>query len=336
MFRQPVTAGSLQEDHYAPTRVNDGKIGRYDGWHTDQCPTWITVDMQQEAELDTIRVIYFWDTIRSYSYNIEVSLDNKTWTRVADNSNNRTPVTAQGIVHTFKPIKARYVKLNCTGNGKYQHVVELEAYATGTAPKEFPAAEKPVIKTPPLPPADKDGFINLFNGKDMTGWIGSTTGYGVKEGGIMYCDPKKGGMILTQWESPTSAHSVSPDAANNGIAIRTAQGNPAYVGMELQIIDNDGYKAKGNLQPWRTTVNLSRACKGWRAQARRMEPSRHRKGSDWVILNDQVIVDADIATIRKPLTDKAGRNIGLDRRRHIAGRTWNSSIQNIRISSNPR
>jgi HEAT repeat protein len=345
LFRQPVTAGSLQEDHYAPTRVNDGKIGRYDGWHTDQCPTWITVDMQQEAELDTIRVIYFWDTIRSYSYNIEVSLDNKTWTRVADNSNNRTPVTAQGIVHTFKPIKARYVKLNCTGNGKYQHVVELEAYATGTAPKEFPAAEKPVIKTPPLPPADKDGFINLFNGKDMTGWIGSTTGYGVKEGGIMYCDPKKGGMILTQWEFADfelQFDFLLTEAANNGLAIRTpAQGNPAYVGMELQIIDNDGYKAKkGNLQPWQHHGSIYGVVPAKDGALKKPGEWNHQvviaKGSKIkVILNDQVIVDADIATIQET-ADGQGRakHPGLDRRSgHIGwlGHGDYVEFKNIRI-----
>ena len=35
--------------------------------------------------------------------------------------------------------------------------------------------------------ADADGFVSLFNGKDLTGWIGATKTYGV--------DPEEPGVL---------------------------------------------------------------------------------------------------------------------------------------------
>ena len=351
LFRQPVTAGSQQEEHYSPDRLTDGKIGKTDGWHTDQCPTWITVDMQQVAEIDTARVIFYWDGNRTYSYNIEVSEDNQKWTKVADVPNNTVPADAQGFVHKFKPIKAQYVKLNVTKgvgpgpNGKYVHVVELEAYAAGKAPAQFPAAEKPVIKAPPLPPADKDGFINLFNGKDFTGWMGSVGGYGIEDGGIMFCDPKKGGKILTQWQfSDFELHFdfLLSLGANNGLAIRAPEeGDPAYVGMELQIIDNDGYKKhKGGLAPWQHHGSIYGVVPAKQGALKPAGEWNHEhviaKGTKIkVIVNDQVIVDADIANIQQTADGKGrAKHPGLDRRTGHIGWLGHGDLvkfKNIRI-----
>lgn len=324
LLRQPVTAGSKQEQHYSPDRVNDGRIGKFDGWHTDQCPTWIKVDMQQLIDIDTARVIFFWDGSRTYSYNIEVSEDDKTWKKVADNSNNQTPVDAQGIVHKFPAVKARYVRLNVTrGQSRYVHVVELEAYAAGKAPAVFPAAEKPVPKAVPLPKADEDGFINLFNGKDFTGWIGGTSGYGIKDGGIMYCDPKKGGKILTQWQfADFELHFdfLLSEGANNGLGIRTpTTGDPAYVGMELQIIDNDGYKKRGRLQPWQHHGSIYGVVPAKDGALKPAGQWNHQvviaRGSHIrVILNGETIVDADVSKIEKTADGKGrAKHPGLDR-----------------------
>lgn len=327
LLRQPVTAGSRQEQHYAPERVNDGRIGKYDGWHTDQCPTWIAVDMQQVADIDTVRVIFFWDGTRTYSYTVEVSVDGKAWTKVADNSRNQTPTDAQGIVHRFPKTRARYVRLNVTKGvgGRYVHVVELEAYAAGQAPRTFPAAEPPARKTPPLPPADAEGFIPLFNGRDLTGWMGSTAGYTVAEGGILRCEPRRGGKLLTQWQFSDFELRFDfrlAEGANNGLGIRTpAEGDAAYVGMELQIIDNDGYKAQGHrLQPWQHHGSIYgvvpardgalRKASEWNSQTVIARGSRIQ-----VILNGQTILDADTAAVTQT-ADGKGRDAhpGLDRR----------------------
>jgi len=64
--------------------------------------------------------------------------------------------------------------------------------------------------------------------------------------------PADGGTILTErmYDNFVLRLKVRfPKGANNGIAIRTPdRGNPAYEGMELQIIDNEGYPQE--LQPW--------------------------------------------------------------------------------------
>ncbi|MBR3652272.1 MAG: discoidin domain-containing protein, partial [Victivallales bacterium] len=152
LLKQPVTFGSDQEQDHSPERAVDGLIGKWDGWHTDKCPTWLQVDMQRVAEIDTVRAIFYWDGSRTYSYNIEVSEDGKEWKRVADVPDNKQVSTAQGFTHRFPAVKARYVKINVTqGWGKrYVHLVELEAYAAGKAPAVLPSAE-PLVQKIPLP-----------------------------------------------------------------------------------------------------------------------------------------------------------------------------------------
>jgi hypothetical protein len=333
LFKQPVQAGSAQEQDHAPEWVNDGRIGKNDGWHTDKCPTWIMVDMQQQASIDTVRVIFYWDGRRSYAYNIELSVDGENWQQIVDNNDNRVPADAQGIVHRFPAQQARYVRLNVTrGSGPYVHVVELEAYAAGQAPEHFPAAEAmPPPPPPPLPEADADGFIALFNGKDLSGWIGSTDGYGVNAEGHLFCDPKKGGKLLTAWEFGDFIlrfeFKLSP-GANNGLAIRSPrEGNPAYAGMELQIIDDAGYQAVHGhaLQPWQQhgsiygVVPAKLGAQKPAGQWNRQEVVA--KGSQiTVTLNGQKIVDADLSTLTQT-ADGLGldKHPGLLRRRGHLG-----------------
>lgn len=97
------------------------------------------------------------------------------------------------------------------------------------------------------------GFTPLFNGRDMTGWTGNTTGY-YAEDGKMICDPKKaGGNVYTADEYGDFIFrfefKLTP-GANNGLGIRTGlSGDAAYSGMELQILDDTAAKY-ATLQPY--------------------------------------------------------------------------------------
>ncbi|RJP33227.1 MAG: DUF1080 domain-containing protein [Candidatus Omnitrophota bacterium] len=98
--------------------------------------------------------------------------------------------------------------------------------------------------------AVEEGFTSLFNGNNLTGWIGDVKGYVIEDGAIV-CKP--GGNLYTEKEYDNFIirfeFKLTP-GANNGLGIRTpTKGDAAYVGMELQIIDNtaDIYK---NIQPW--------------------------------------------------------------------------------------
>lgn len=86
------------------------------------------------------------------------------------------------------------------------------------------------------------GFVSLFNGKDLTGWKGDTKGYVVKDGAIV-CD--KGHDLFTEKEYSDFVFRFEfklPPGGNSGLGIRASgTGNAAYEGMELQILD-DGHE----------------------------------------------------------------------------------------------
>ena len=88
----------------------------------------------------------------------------------------------------------------------------------------------------------EEGFELLFNGKDMTGWTGDTTGYSAENGKIVLHPEKSSGNLYTQKEYSDFIlrfeFKLTP-GANNGLGIRAPlKGNAAYEGMELQILEN--------------------------------------------------------------------------------------------------
>lgn len=91
------------------------------------------------------------------------------------------------------------------------------------------------------------GFIPLFNGKNLEGWVGNKESYQVKDGMIVI-EPKGGGggNLLTGKEYGDFIlrleFQLTP-GANNGLGIHAPlEGDAAYVGKELQILDNDAEK----------------------------------------------------------------------------------------------
>jgi hypothetical protein len=90
---------------------------------------------------------------------------------------------------------------------------------------------------------DPDGFVRLFNGKDLSGWAGAVDEYEIVDGAIA-CKPGKGGVLHTK--EPYADFVVRlefqlPPGGNNGLAIRyPGSGNAAYSGMcELQVLDDE-------------------------------------------------------------------------------------------------
>jgi Domain of Unknown Function (DUF1080) len=91
-----------------------------------------------------------------------------------------------------------------------------------------------------------DGFVELVNGKDLNNWRGAVDNYEVKDGSIA-CKKGKGGDLLTAEDYEDCIIRTEfklPKAGNNGIAIRTPiDGHSSKDGLELQVIDSDGYNA---------------------------------------------------------------------------------------------
>lgn len=104
-------------------------------------------------------------------------------------------------------------------------------------------------------------FGTLFNGENLEGWeaVGTNPdGWGVEDG-ILYTDGVGSG-----WLSTTSTYDNFrleleyrvPEEGNSGVFLRaTREGNPAYQGMEIQILDDyaDRYS---ELQPWQYTGSI--------------------------------------------------------------------------------
>src|SRR3989440_617312 len=69
---------------------------------------------------------------------------------------------------------------------------------------------------------DAAGFVDVFNGKDFTGWTGPVQNYEVRDGALV-CRPGKGGNIFTRDVYTDFVARVEyrlPPAGNNGLAIR--------------------------------------------------------------------------------------------------------------------
>jgi hypothetical protein len=84
----------------------------------------------------------------------------------------------------------------------------------------------------------------LFNGKDLSGWIGD--GYAVEDGAIV-CTPA-GKNLVTEGIYANYVLEFEfklPAGGNNGLGIHyPGTGDGAYTGMELQILDNSAAKYK--------------------------------------------------------------------------------------------
>ena len=184
----------------------------------------------------------------------------------------------------------------------------------------------------------KEGFVSLFDGKTHNGWQGDTKGY-IIENGALACAP--GGNLFTGKEYGDFIFRFQvklPPGGNNGVGIRTPlKGNPAYVGMEIQVLDNSGDRYQGKLQPYQyhgSIYGVVPAKRGhlkpvgeWNCQEIMCKGS-HVK----ITLNGTVIVDADLDKIDKTIDGRP--HPGLHNKKGYIGFLGHGSrveFRNIRI-----
>jgi hypothetical protein len=187
-----------------------------------------------------------------------------------------------------------------------------------------------------------EGFVPLFNGRDMTGWTGNTEGYFAKDG-VMVCDPTKaGGNVYTAEQYDNFIlrfeFKLTP-GANNGLAIRAPLGgDAAYKGMELQILDNTAEKY-AKLQPYQYHGSVYGVVPAQRGHLRPVGQWNYEeviaKGPHITVnLNGTTIVDANIEEASTPETMDHREHPGLKRKTgHIGfcGHGDYLEFRNIRI-----
>ena len=100
---------------------------------------------------------------------------------------------------------------------------------------------------PTKPP---EGFTTIFDGKSLDGWkpTGKADVWAVEKG-LIVCKGGGGGWLLTEKEYGDfefrCEYRWEKKGGNSGVALRTPfEGDPAYVGMEIQLIDDEGWPGK--------------------------------------------------------------------------------------------
>lgn len=167
-------------------------------------------------------------------------------------------------------------------------------------------------------PEVEEGYVSIFNGENLDGWIGDTKGY-VVENGLMVCKP--GGNVFTEKEysdfSFRFEFKLTP-GANNGVGIRAPlEGNPSYTGMEIQILDDRHPKYK-DLHDWQAHGSIYGVVAAERDHLKPVgewnEEEIIAKGRRiTVILNGVTIVDADLDEATKDGTLDGEKHPGVDR-----------------------
>ena len=163
----------------------------------------------------------------------------------------------------------------------------------------------------------KDGYVLLFNGSDLSGWVGNKQDYVAENGTIaVKTDQGGSGNLYTEKQYADFVlrfeFQLTP-GANNGLGIRTPMaGDAAYAGMELQILDNDA-EIYAKLQPYQyhgSVYGVISAKRGflkptgeWNYEEVEVKGTRVK-----VTLNGEVILDGDIA--------EASKNGTLDKKDH--------------------
>ena len=114
------------------------------------------------------------------------------------------------------------------------------------------------------PPTIPAGFTPLFDGKTLAGWkpTGKADAWAAENGAIV-CTRGGGGYLLTEKEygdfELRFEYRWSKPGGNSGVALRTPpKGDPAYVGMEIQLIDDEGWESvhKSKLADYQHTGSI--------------------------------------------------------------------------------
>ena len=188
-----------------------------------------------------------------------------------------------------------------------------------------------------------EGFESLFNGKNIDNWVGDKEAYAAEDGMIVVKpDRGKVGNLYTSGEYSDFIFrfefQLTP-AANNGLGIRAPlTGDAAYVGMELQILD-DSAPVYANLQPYQYHGSVYGVIPSRRGYQKPVGEWNYEEvvatGTHIrITLNGTVIVDGDIAGPRDNGTMDHNNHPGLKNKTgHIGFLGHGSEVRfrNIRI-----
>jgi hypothetical protein len=195
-------------------------------------------------------------------------------------------------------------------------------------------------------PADPD-FVPLFDGVSLKGWTlvaGRGAGYVVRDGTIV-CPKDGGGNLFTERQYANFILRFefrTEPGGNNGIGIRAPlEGTSSVEGMEIQILDDGHEMYRGKIRPEQhhgsvygvipARTGFLKPAGEWNTEEIVADGRRIR-----VTLNDVIIVDADLDTVREPAVLQ--KHPGLRRASGHIGLLGHSSLvefRHLRIKTLP-
>lgn len=222
--------------------------------------------------------------------------------------------------------------------------IELQAHGSRIGYRDIYIRELPDNKPFALSNEEKvEGFQVLFDGKNLDNFQGNLADYMVEDGN-MIVKPKEGshGNLYTKEEYDDFVYRFEfrlTPGANNGVGIRTpTEGDAAYVGMEIQVLDNtaDIYKNLESYQYHGSVYGIIPAKRGflrplgeWNTEEITARGNRIK-----VVLNGETIVDGDIKEATKNGTMDGKAHPGLFNKKGHIGFLGHGSVvyfRNIRI-----
>ena len=194
-----------------------------------------------------------------------------------------------------------------------QGTIQLQTHGSETRFKNVFVREIPADEAAKLLSeigGGEEGFVELLNGKDLTGWVGATKDYEIVDGAVQ-AKKGAGGNLLTEKEYDNFAVRLEfklPPGGNNGLAIRSPGpgADAAFDAVELQVLD-DSPEHYPDLQPYQShgsAYGLAPAARGYLRPVGEWNYQETIVDGDHieVHLNGHKILDTNLAEVReKPM-----------------------------------
>lgn len=122
----------ILEDYWVrPEELTNGNYLNYDGkngYTYSRWPSYLTLDLNEPKEIETIRFLLYDQDNRLYKYRLLTSTDYKTWEVIFDTHNNGY----KGWQEFIFPNKllTKYIRLHCLWNSRniHFHIIEMQVF----------------------------------------------------------------------------------------------------------------------------------------------------------------------------------------------------------------
>ena len=165
-LNKPTTSQSNESGNVS-SRANDNDGTNSSYWAASPYPRWWKVDLGAIYDLSSIVIRNYVDNNRYYRYNIEVSVDDNTYSVIASKTNNNIATNA-GDTYTVSAT-GRYIRVNMTYNSANVgvHITDFRAYGStsgskGTINDQQLIKQNIIIDSMQLKTTLKEINVNIF------------------------------------------------------------------------------------------------------------------------------------------------------------------------------